>query len=39
LHPDYCPSNDWSLGFARVEREDDDWFQVHNKRILQNKVV
>lgn len=39
LHPDYCPSNDWSLGFAIIERDDDDWFEVHNKRILENRVV
>lgn len=39
MHPDYMPSNEWNLGFAVIERDTDDWFVVHNKRILNNKVV
>ena len=39
MHPDYMPSNEWNLGFAIIERDDDDWFVVHNKRIINNKVV
>ena len=39
MHPDYCPSNDWNRGFATIERDDDDWFIVDNKRIINNKVV
>lgn len=38
-HPDYMPSNEWNLGFAVIERDDDDWFVVDNKRILNNRVV
>ena len=39
MHPDYCPTNDWNLGFAVIERDDKDWFHVDNRRIINNKVV
>lgn len=39
MHPEYMPNNDWNHGFAIIEREDDDWFVVHNKRIINGKVV
>ena len=39
MHPDYMPVNDWNLGFAVIERDDDDWFNIDNKRIIKNKVV
>ena len=38
-HPEYMPVNDWNLGFAVIERDDDDWFIIDNKRIINNRVV
>ena len=37
-HPEYMAVNDWNLGFAVIER-DDDWFVIDNKRIINNRVV
>lgn len=38
-HPDYDPYNDWNHGYAMVRVENDGWFSVHNRRVLDGRVV
>lgn len=38
LSPQYMPENDWNHGFAMIEIE-DDMFTVHNKEIINGRVV
>jgi hypothetical protein len=38
LHPRYNPLNNWSQGFAIVEREEDGTFEINNKVII-NKII
>lgn len=40
LRPDWSSVvNKWMHGFAYVERFDNDLFEVHNKKIINNKVI
>lgn len=39
LHPRYNPKNNWTQGFAILEKESDGNFEVVNKMILGNKVI
>jgi len=39
LHPKYMPLNRWNHGFAIYEREDEKFWHVQNKRIIDNRVV
>jgi len=39
LHPRYNPKNDWSQGFARVERESDGMFEVMNRMIVNGRTI
>ena len=34
-----APFNDWNQGFAHVEVEDNGIFHVHNKTIIDNKII
>ena len=38
LHPYYLPNNKWNHGFAEVYN-DDDYFTIHNRRIINYKLV
>lgn len=38
MHPKYLPLNKWNLGFGMVEYFGGKEFQMHNKKILNNKV-
>lgn len=38
LHPDYSPINKWNHGFATVTVEADGTFEVHNYKIIDNRV-
>jgi hypothetical protein len=38
-HPKYRPINNWNHGFAVVEQDGTGMFEVHNKRIVRNKVM
>ena len=35
----YAPINDWTHGFAYVDVFDDGWFEVHNKIIINGRVL
>lgn len=37
--PDYDPYNQWNHGYALVEVAADGWFSVHNRRVLNGRVV
>lgn len=37
--PDYDPYNQWNFGYAMVEVGSDGWFSVHNRRVLNGRVV
>jgi predicted phosphodiesterase len=37
--PDYDPFNQWNHGYAMVEVAADGWFSVHNRRVLNGRVV
>lgn len=37
--PDYDPYNQWNFGYAMVEVASDGWFSVHNRRVLNGRVV
>jgi predicted phosphodiesterase len=37
--PDYDPYNQWNFGYAMVEVATDGWFSVHNRRVLNGRVV
>jgi len=39
LNPDYMPFNEWGHGFAHIEVYNDGKFTVHNKYILNGKVM
>lgn len=39
MAPLYSPVNNWNQGFAMIERHGPDAFLVHNKTILDGKVV
>lgn len=39
LTPEYAPLNDWSHGFAWVELYPDNTFIVHNKKIVEGKII
>jgi predicted phosphodiesterase len=39
LNPLYMPHNEWVHGFAYVEWQDDGLFEVHNKKIIDGKVL
>lgn len=39
LHPEYAPLNKWNLGFAVVDLDGTDGFDVRNKRILKGRGV
>lgn len=38
LHPDYMPINKWEHGFAEIETEGNEEFQIHNYKIIDNKI-
>ena len=37
--PEYDPYNQWNHGYAMVEVQADGWFSVHNRRVLNGRVV
>ena len=39
LHPKYMPLNKWNNGFAIYSREEDNFWHIKNKRIIENRVV
>lgn len=39
ITPEYAPINEWSHGFALIELNPDNSFVVHNKKIINNKIV
>jgi hypothetical protein len=39
LNPDYLPFNEWNLGFAHITIESNGQFSVHNKTIINGKVM
>lgn len=39
LNPDYLPFNEWGHGFAHIQIHDDGDFVVHNKSIVNGKIV
>lgn len=39
LRPRYSPLNNWTHGFALIEKDKSGWFQVQSKRILGGRVV
>jgi predicted phosphodiesterase len=39
LHPDYDPYGQSNHGYAMVEVAADGWFSVHNRRVLDGRVV
>ncbi len=39
LHPKYRPINKWNHGFAIVKQFKDGSFEVHNKKIIDGKIV
>lgn len=39
VSPDYDPYNQWNHGYAMVEVAADGWFSVHNRRVLNGRVV
>jgi predicted phosphodiesterase len=39
LSPAWLPNNQWSHGYAMVEVASDGWFSVHNRRVLNGRVV
>jgi hypothetical protein len=38
LHPEYLPLNKWNHGFAEIYN-DEDYFTVHNRKIINYKLV
>ena len=38
LHPDYAPINKWNHGFATIQSDDDGYFNVKNRRIINGEV-
>jgi predicted phosphodiesterase len=39
LHPEYMPLNKWTNGFAMISGDDDGFYQVRNKRIIDGKII
>ncbi len=39
IHPDYDPYNQWNHGYAMVDVASDGWFSVHNRRVLNGRVL
>lgn len=39
LNPDYLPFNEWNLGFAHIEVFSNGEFAVHNKQIINSKIL
>lgn len=39
LNPDYMPFNEWNLGFAHIEIFNSGEFAVHNKQIINGRVL
>lgn len=39
LKPYYATNNRWNYGFAIVERDNEGFFEVQNKKIINNKVI
>lgn len=39
LNPDYMPFNEWNLGFAHIEIFKNGDFTVHNKQIINGKIL
>ena len=39
LHPDYDPFGQSNHGYAMVHVGDDGWFSVHNRRVINGRVV
>lgn len=39
LKPDYFPINQWVHGFAFVEREDNGYYKVKNKKIIHGRIL
>jgi predicted phosphodiesterase len=38
LSPDYMPINNWNLGFAHIQVENDGAFEVQNKKIINGTI-
>jgi predicted phosphodiesterase len=38
-HPDYDPYNQWNHGYAMVELGQDGWYSVHNRKVIEGRVV
>lgn len=38
LHPEYCPVNEWNLGFMAMQIDKEGGFEVKNPRIIEGKV-
>jgi hypothetical protein len=38
LHPEYLPLNKWNHGFTEIYN-DDDYFTIHNRKIINYKLV
>lgn len=39
LQPEYAPINSWDHGFALMDFDGDDWFEVQTRRIVKGRVV
>jgi len=39
LNPDYLPFNEWNLGFAHIEIFNSGEFAVHNKQIINGRIL
>lgn len=39
LNPDYMPFNEWNLGFAHIEIFSNGEFTVHNKQIINGRIL
>jgi len=39
MHPEYARINKWNHGFAIYERLDDNTYHVHNKRIINERII
>jgi len=39
LRPDYMPVNNWNHGFAHLETEPGGLFKIHNKKIVNGRIL
>jgi hypothetical protein len=39
ISPDYAPINDWNHGFAIVQRDQNGYFKVDNKMIINGQII